>query len=71
METLTDEQRAYWDEVGWAREAPSATAGQTAAQALAFLVVSIRYAFKLEGLPVPSEEAVAGELGAAPPRPTL
>ena len=29
------------------------------------------YAFKLEGLPVPSEEAVAGELGAAPPRPTL
>jgi hypothetical protein len=71
VETLTDEQRAYWDEVGWARRVPSANKGQTAEQALAFSIHSIRYAFSLEGLPVPSEEAVAGELGAAPPRPTL
>lgn len=62
MEQLTDEQRAFWDEIGWSRDLPQATEGQTAEQALAFVVASIRYAYRLDGYDVPSEEAVVNEL---------
>lgn len=62
IDELTDEQRAFWDEIGWERTIPTGNPGQTPAQALAFTVHSIRFGFKLDGYPVPSEEAVLTEL---------
>jgi hypothetical protein len=59
---VTGEQRAFWDEIGWPREAPEATEGQTAEQALAFVVDSIRFAFNLDGHDVPSRAEVEAEL---------
>jgi hypothetical protein len=59
---VTDEQRAFWAAIGWPREAPKATEGQTAEQALAFTINAIRWSYRLEGLPVPSPRSVANEL---------
>ena len=64
---LTDEQREYWNQVGWSRETVKPSGDQTAEQALNFTVAAIRYAYTLEGLPVPPADAVARELRAPLP----
>jgi hypothetical protein len=59
---MTAEQRAFWAQIGWPREAPAANEGQTAEQALEFTVTAIRWSYRLEGLPVPSPRSVANEV---------
>jgi hypothetical protein len=58
--TLTDEQREFWDEIGFGPV--EVHPGQTLEQATHFTVTSIQACYNFESIPEPSRETILAAL---------